>query len=77
VALGGMFSSETMFHRAPDAGSAALVAAAGLLAAAGFVLWDIQATPSTPVASARRTSHGGVPAPAGAGACGAAPPLGR
>lgn len=44
VALGGMFSSETMFHRAPDAGSAALVAAAGLLAAAGFVLWDIQMT---------------------------------
>lgn len=44
VSLGGMFSSETMFHRAPDAGSAALVAAAGLLAAAGFVLWDIQMT---------------------------------
>ena len=44
VALGGMFSSETMFHRAPDAGSAALVATAGLLAAAGFVLWDIQMT---------------------------------
>ncbi len=44
VALGGMFSSETMFHRAPDAGNAALVATAALLAAAGFSLWDIQVT---------------------------------
>ena len=44
VALGGMFSSETMFHRAPHAGNAALVATAGLLAQAGFSLWDIQAT---------------------------------
>lgn len=44
VALGGMFSSETMFHRAPDAGNAALVATAGLLARAGFSLWDIQVT---------------------------------
>lgn len=42
VALGGMFSSESMFHRAPDAGNAALVGAAGLLARAGFSLWDIQ-----------------------------------
>jgi leucyl/phenylalanyl-tRNA--protein transferase len=31
-----------MFHRAPEAGNAALVGAARLLAAAGFVLWDIQ-----------------------------------
>ena len=44
VALGGLFTSETMFHRAPDAGNAALVATAGLLAEAGFVLWDIQMT---------------------------------
>ena len=44
VALGGLFTSETMFHRAPDAGNAALVGAAGLLADAGFVLWDIQMT---------------------------------
>lgn len=43
VALGGMFTSETMFHRAPDAGNAALVATAGLLARWGYVLWDIQA----------------------------------
>ncbi len=42
VALGGLFSSETMFHREPDAGNAALVAAAGLLHDAGFTLWDIQ-----------------------------------
>lgn len=44
VALGGMFSSETMFHRAPDAGNAALVGAARLLSERGFVLWDIQMT---------------------------------
>lgn len=44
VALGGLFTSETMFHRAPDAGSAALVGAARLLADAGFALWDIQMT---------------------------------
>ena len=42
VAFGGLFTSETMFHRAPDAGSAALVGTARLLAAAGFELWDIQ-----------------------------------
>lgn len=44
VALGGMFSSETMFHRAPDAGNAALVATARLLRSAGFSLWDVQVT---------------------------------
>lgn len=43
VALGTLFTSETMFHRAPDAGNAALVGAARLLAARGFTLWDIQA----------------------------------
>jgi len=42
VALGGLFTSESMFHRAPDAGSAALVAAAGILGREGFVLWDVQ-----------------------------------
>jgi leucyl/phenylalanyl-tRNA--protein transferase len=42
VALGGLFTSESMFHRADDAGSAALVGAAGLLAAGGFALWDVQ-----------------------------------
>jgi leucyl/phenylalanyl-tRNA--protein transferase len=48
VALGGLFTSESMFHSAPDAGNAALVGTAGLLAAAGFVLWDIQmASPHT------------------------------
>ena len=54
VALGGLFSSETMFHREPDAGNAALVAAAGLLQEAGFVLWDIQ------VASAHTMRFGAV-----------------
>ena len=43
VAIGTLFTSETMFHRAPDAGNAALVGAARLLGARGFTLWDIQA----------------------------------
>jgi leucyl/phenylalanyl-tRNA--protein transferase len=42
VALGGLFTSESMFHAAPDAGSLALVAAAARLAERGFVLWDVQ-----------------------------------
>jgi leucyl/phenylalanyl-tRNA---protein transferase len=42
VALGGLFTSESMFHRAPDAGNAALVGTAALLAERRFVLWDIQ-----------------------------------
>lgn len=44
VALGGLFTSESMFHRAPDAGSLALVAAASRLRERGFALWDIQMT---------------------------------
>jgi leucyl/phenylalanyl-tRNA---protein transferase len=44
VALGALFTSESMFHREPDAGSAALVAAARMLRAAGVELWDIQMT---------------------------------
>lgn len=42
VALRRLFTSETMFHRAPDAGNAVLVAAAALVRAGGFTLWDIQ-----------------------------------
>jgi leucyl/phenylalanyl-tRNA--protein transferase len=42
VALGGLFTSESMFHRATDAGSAALVGAAWMLREARFRLWDIQ-----------------------------------
>jgi leucyl/phenylalanyl-tRNA--protein transferase len=42
VALGGLFTSESMFHAAPDAGSLALVAAAARLAERRFVLWDVQ-----------------------------------
>lgn len=42
VAVGGLFTSESMFHRAPDAGNAALVGAATLLLQMGAVLWDIQ-----------------------------------
>jgi leucyl/phenylalanyl-tRNA--protein transferase len=44
VALNGLFTSETMFHRAPDAGNAVLVATARLLREAGYILWDIQMT---------------------------------
>jgi leucyl/phenylalanyl-tRNA---protein transferase len=42
VAIGTLFTSESMFHRAPDAGNAALVGTARLLGARGFTLWDIQ-----------------------------------
>lgn len=44
VALGGLLTSESMFHRAPDAGSWALVAAGARLAERGFTLWDVQMT---------------------------------
>lgn len=42
VAIGGLYSSESMFHRASGAGNAALVGAAELLRGLGAVLWDIQ-----------------------------------
>lgn len=42
VALGGLFTSESMFHRAPDAGNVALWATARRLRERGYVLWDIQ-----------------------------------
>lgn len=42
VALGGLFTSESMFHREGDAGNAALAATVRLLRRAGFVLWDVQ-----------------------------------
>jgi len=42
VALGGLFTSESMFHCAPDAGSLALVAAAARLVERRFALWDVQ-----------------------------------
>lgn len=48
VALGGLFTSESMFHTAPDAGNLAVVAAWRHIAARGYRLWDIQmATPHT------------------------------
>lgn len=48
VALGGLFTSESMFHRAPDAGSLAIVATAERLREHGFLLWDVQmASPHT------------------------------
>lgn len=42
VAIGGLFTSESMFHRAADAGNHALVGAAAHLAGRGYTLWDIQ-----------------------------------
>lgn len=42
VAIGGLFSSESMFHCAPEGGNAALVGAAVVLRRLGATLWDIQ-----------------------------------
>lgn len=42
VAIGGLYTSESMFHALPDAGNVAVVAAAAHLAARGYALWDIQ-----------------------------------
>jgi len=42
VAIGGLFTSESMFHREPDAGNAALAGAAVVLRGLGAGLWDIQ-----------------------------------
>jgi len=48
VAVGGLFTSESMFHRESDAGSAAIVCTHRRLRARGFRLWDIQmASPHT------------------------------
>lgn len=44
VALGGLCTSESMFHREDDAGSIAIAATAALLRAGGFTLWDVQMT---------------------------------
>lgn len=44
VALGQMFTSESMFHRVGNAGHAALVATHAHLVEGGFGLWDIQMT---------------------------------
>ena len=42
VSLGSFFSSESMFHLAPEAGNQALVGTHRLLTTAGVTLWDIQ-----------------------------------
>jgi leucyl/phenylalanyl-tRNA--protein transferase len=42
VALGGLFTSESMFHTATDAGNTVLVATGRHLRSRRFVLWDIQ-----------------------------------
>jgi leucyl/phenylalanyl-tRNA--protein transferase len=58
VALGGLFTSESMFHRLPDAGNVALVATAARLRERGFTLWDIQmATPHTERFGAERITR--------------------
>lgn len=42
VALGGLFTSESMFHRVSDAGNAALVSTHRHISDRGYSLWDIQ-----------------------------------
>ncbi len=42
VAIGGLFTSESMFHRVSNAGSMALVATYAHLSTRGYTLWDIQ-----------------------------------
>lgn len=42
VTLRGLVTAESMFHRASDAGNVALAGAAELVAAGGFLLWDVQ-----------------------------------
>lgn len=42
VAIGGLFTSESMFHRESDAGNLALAATGVHLRERGFLLWDIQ-----------------------------------
>ncbi len=42
VSVGGLFTSESMFHRVTNAGNAAIVGTAQHLVAQGFALWDIQ-----------------------------------
>lgn len=42
VAIGGLFTSESMFHRESDAGNLVLAATGAHLRARAFLLWDIQ-----------------------------------
>ncbi len=42
VALGRLFTSESMFHSRSDAGNAALVGAHRILGERGVTLWDVQ-----------------------------------
>ncbi|MCZ7526391.1 MAG: leucyl/phenylalanyl-tRNA--protein transferase [Acidimicrobiia bacterium] len=44
VAIGGFFAGESMFHRATDAGKAALVTLTGILREGGALLFDVQWT---------------------------------
>ncbi len=44
IAMGGLFTSESMFHHVSNAGSAALVACHAHLVRQGYTLWDIQMT---------------------------------
>lgn len=58
VAMGALFTSESMFHRAPDAGNIAMVATASHLLARDYRLWDIQmVTPHTLRFGAQRVPH--------------------
>lgn len=42
LTIGGLVTSESMFHRVPDAGNALIVLTSAYLGEAGFRLWDIQ-----------------------------------
>ncbi len=46
ISIGGLFTSESMFHRESDAGSAAIVCTHRRLRARGYRLWDVQMTSS-------------------------------
>jgi leucyl/phenylalanyl-tRNA--protein transferase len=59
VAVGGLFSGESMFHRADNASKVALCHLVDHLRATGFLLFDIQmVTPATRPLGARNISRG-------------------
>ena len=42
LAIGGLMTSESMFHRVPNAGNALIALASAHLAARDYTLWDVQ-----------------------------------
>ena len=67
VALGGLFTGESMFHRASNASKAALAVLHRTLFAAGFLLFDIQ----MPTSVTRRMGGTEIPRSRFLGAAGA------